>query len=261
MELGETHVPEFVNKKEFGSDDLRNSMVEKLGEENGIRAWGILQGFLHLVVGWPGYLLIGATGGPDRGMTNHFYPNPLTTPPNPKKELFPGNWKEKVYQSDIGIAAVVGSLIAWGACRGFGEVMALYGGPLLVVNAWLVLYTWLQHTDVDVPHFSDEDHTFVRGALHTIDRPYDKLDPFGAIDFLHHKIGSTHVAHHYDSTIPHYKAQVATDAIKKDFPELYLYDPTPIPQALWRVCKGCAVVEKRGDKWIWKNNGIEKLIE
>ncbi len=261
MGLGETHVPEPLKDNEFDSGDARSNLITQFGEENGMKMWGVIQGFLHLVVGWPGYLLIGATGGPDRGMTNHFYPNPLTEPPMPNKELFPGNWKEKVYQSDIGIAAVVGGLFSWAACRGVGEVMALYGGPLLVINAWLVLYTWLQHTDVDVPHFSDEDHNFVKGAFHTIDRPYDKLDPFGLIDFLHHKIGSTHVAHHYNSGIPHYKAQAATDAIKENFPELYLYDPTPIPEALWRVCKGCTVVEKREEKWIWKNNGLEKLIE
>lgn len=259
MELGETHVPEEYNEDNstFGK---RQSLMDKFGDENGINLFAGIQAFLHLVIGWPGYLLIGATGGPDRGMTNHYYPNPLTTPPNPRKELFPGNWKEKVYQSDIGIAAVVGGLIAWAACHGVGEVMALYGGPYLVVNAWLVLYTWLQHTDTDVPHFTDDDHSYVKGALHTIDRPYDKLDPFGAIDFLHHKIGSTHVAHHFDSSIPHYKAQVATDAIKDNFPELYLYDPTPIPQALWRVCKGCVVVEKRGDKYIWKNDGVEDAV-
>jgi omega-6 fatty acid desaturase (delta-12 desaturase) len=258
MELGETHVPEELS--ENGSYQTREKMLETFGDETGMKLWGALQGFLHLGVGWPGYLLIGATGGPDRGMTNHFYPNPLTTPPNPKKELFPGNWKEKVYQSDIGIAAVVGALVAWTATRGFGEVMALYGGPLLVINAWLVLYTWLQHTDTDVPHFTDEDHNFVRGALHTIDRPYDKMDPWGLIDFLHHKIGSTHVAHHFDSSIPHYKAQAATDAIAKNFPELYLYEPTPIFEALWRVCKGCVAVEKRGDKYVWKNNGVEDLV-
>jgi len=258
MELGETHVPE-----EFGEDGAyqsRDRYISQFGVENGLKVWGSVQGFLHLVFGWPGYLLLGATGGPARGMTNHFYPNPLTEPPMPKKELFPGNWKEKVYQSDIGIAAVVGGLLAWTACHGFGEVMALYGGPLIIINCWLVLYTWLQHTDTDVPHFTDDDHNFVRGALHTIDRPYDKLDPFGAIDFLHHKIGSTHVAHHYDSSIPFYKAQIATDAIKENFPEFYLYDPTPIPQALWRVCTGCVVVEKRGDKYIWKNDGLEDAL-
>jgi fatty acid desaturase len=118
----------------------------------------------------------------------------------------------------------------------------------------------LQHTDVDVPHFSQDKHTFVKGALHTIDRPYNKLDPWGAIDFLHHQIGTTHVAHHFDSTIPHYKAQVATDAIKEAFPDFYFYDPTPIPQAIWRICKGCASMEKRGDRWVWNNAGVEDLL-
>mmetsp|Transcript_25269 Transcript_25269/g.51569 ORF Transcript_25269/g.51569 Transcript_25269/m.51569 type:complete len:483 (-) Transcript_25269:373-1821(-) len=261
MDLGETHVPEPMEDDADGSHGLRATFIETLGTDNGIKAWAVLQSFLHLIMGWPAYLLIGATGGPARGMTNHYWPDPLTEPPMPKKELFPGNWKEKVLKSDVGIAAAVGGLVAWAACNGLPEVMALYGGPLIVINAWLVLYTWLQHTDVDVPHFSSEDHTYVRGALHTIDRPYDKLDPFGLIDFLHHKIGSTHVAHHFDSTIPHYKAQAATDAIKESFPQLYLYDPTPIPQALWRVCKGCTAVEKRGDMWIWKNEGLEDKLK
>ena len=257
MGLGETHVPEMYIDDKSSSYGVRKGLMDTLGEETGLNVWGAVQGLAHLVIGWPGYLLIGATGGPDRGMTNHFYPEPLTEPKLPKKELFPGKWKEKVYQSDIGIALTFGALLSWTALHGFGEVMALYGGPLLVVNAWLVVYTWLQHTDVDVPHFNDEDHTFVKGALHTIDRPYDKMDPWGLVDFLHHKIGSTHVAHHFDSTIPFYKAQAATDAIKEKFPEVYLYEPTPIHEALWRVCKSCTAVEKRGDMWIWKNNDLK----
>eukprot|EP00980_Cylindrotheca_fusiformis_P015996 scaffold4703_cov108-Cylindrotheca_fusiformis.AAC.4 len=260
MELGETHVPEIVSSPDEGSVGIRNSLMNTFGMSAGIRIWGSIQAFLHLVIGWPAYLLIGATGGTDRGMTNHYWPDPLTTPNQPKKELFPGNWKEKVLKSDIGVAAVAASVVVWALCNGLPQMMALYGGPLIVVNAWLVLYTWLQHTDVDVPHFSQDNHNFVKGALHTIDRPYDKLDPFGAINFLHHNIGTTHVAHHFDSTIPHYKAQEATDAIKKEFPDFYFYDPTPIPQALWRVCKGCSSVEKRGDRWIWTNEGVEDLL-
>ena len=257
MELGETHVPE------VGNDSLekRQWVIDTFGKERGMQVWGACQSFLHLAIGWPAYLLIGATGGSARGMTNHFYPEPLTTPDQPKKELFPGNWKEKVYQSDIGIAAVVAALATWASFHGLAEVMALYGAPLLVVNAWLVLYTWLQHTDTDVPHFSQDDHTFVKGALHTIDRPYDKMDPWGLIDFLHHKIGSTHVAHHFDSSVPHYKADRATQAIKAEFPEFYLYDPTPIPQALWRVARHCTAVTQRGDKWIWDNNGVDDIAE
>lgn len=260
MELGETHVPEPVNTPDEGSVAVRKSLMESLGDQLGIRVWGTLQAFLHLIIGWPAYLLIGATGGSDRGMTNHYWPNPLTTPKQPKKELFPGNWKEKVFKSDIGVVGVAASAIVWAVCNGLPQMMALYGGPLIVVNAWLVLYTWLQHTDVDVPHYSQDNHNFVKGALHTIDRPYDKLDPWGVIDFLHHKIGTTHVAHHFDSTIPHYKAQVATDAIKENFPQLYLYDPTPIPEAVWRISKGCSSVEKRGDRWIWNNEGVENLL-
>jgi glycosyltransferase involved in cell wall biosynthesis len=82
------------------------------------------------------------------------------------------------------------------------------------------VYTWLQHTDVDVPHLGNDDFTYMRGAFHTIDRPYPKL-----IDWLHHRIGSTHVAHHIDCTIPHYHARAATDAIAAAFPEVYLHDP------------------------------------
>lgn len=142
MELGETHVPEPVNGKAEGSLQLRNTILEKFGRETGIKVWGGLQAFLHLVVGWPAYLLIGATGGTARGMTNHYWPDPLTTPDQPKKELFPGNWKAKVFKSDIGVGCAVAAAATWAFCNGIPEMMALYGGPLIVVNAWLVLYTW-----------------------------------------------------------------------------------------------------------------------
>lgn len=49
----------------------------------------------------------------------------------------------------------------------------------------------------------------MKGALTTIDRPYGPV-----FDFLHHHIGSTHVAHHLNHTIPHYHAKEATEALK-----------------------------------------------
>lgn len=261
MELGETHVPEpSYGSKEDGTLGLRQAFQSVFGEKMGLRGFGGLQMFLHLIIGWPAYLWIGATGGPDRGMTNHYWPDPLTEPKNIKNELFPNQWKEKVLKSDIGVGIMGLAVLGFAAFQGIPTMMALYGLPLIVVNSWLVLYTWLQHTDVDVPHFSESEHSFVKGALHTIDRPYNKMDPFGAIDFLHHQIGTTHVAHHFASNIPHYKAQAATDAIKDNFPDMYLYDPTPIPQALWRVCKGCTAVEKRGDRWVWQNEAIPKQL-
>ena len=53
------------------------------------------------------------------------------------------------------------------------------------------------------------------------------------------------VAHHVDCTIPHYEAQKATNAIRKAFPDLYLYESTPIHKALWRVASSCFGVEER----------------
>ena len=52
------------------------------------------------------------------------------------------------------------------------------------MNFWLVLYTWLQHTDVDVPHLDAAAWTWEKGAFLSIDRPYGAV-----LDFLHHRIG------------------------------------------------------------------------
>jgi omega-6 fatty acid desaturase (delta-12 desaturase) len=157
-------------------------------------------------------------------------------------ELFPGSWKKKVYMSDIGVFAFVGVLAAWIANCGWAPFVALYLGPYLFVNVWLVLYTWLQHTDVDVQHLAADEWSYIKGAFLTIDRPYGPV-----FDFLHHRIGSTHVAHHVECAIPHYKAVEATEALKTKYPEFYLYDPTPIWKALCRVAGRCVAVEKRGE--------------
>ena len=143
MELGETHVPEKCGKDDDGpSLNQRQIFISKFGKKMGVRMWGGLQAFLHLLIGWPAYLMIGATGSPDRGMTNHYLPNPMTKPNQPRRELFPGNWKQKVLRSDIGCAvtAAAAGALAW--TKGMPLMMALYGGPLIVVNAWLVIYTW-----------------------------------------------------------------------------------------------------------------------
>lgn len=142
---------------------------------------------------------------------------------------------------------MLGLLGFWAKSAGIWTVLAVYGGPYIVVNVWLVLYTWLQHTDVDIPHFDEDNWSFIKGAFHTVDRPYGPV-----FDFLHHRIGSTHVAHHVNSTIPHYHALEATNVLKEKYPEHYLYDPTPIHKALWRVAGNCLAVEKRGDMYVFK---------
>ena len=232
LDLGETHVP-LRDTTPGGKAWLR--WQKTFGNE----AFAVIVIGLRFLVGWPLYLLTGVTGGPARGMTNHFWPGwPFSA------ALFPGAWRRKVWLSDIGVAVMLGLLGWWTYSAGFIPVLALYVGPYLVVNVWLVLYTWLQHTDVDVPHFDDDEWTWVKGAFMTVDRPYG-----GLIDFLHHRIGSTHVAHHMDARIPHYHAVRATRALRENFPDLYRHDPTPILKALWRVATRCQVVAKVDEGW------------
>lgn len=232
---GETHVPEV-------GGGVKAEIYYTIREAVGSFAWMLINGFLHLVVGWPAYLLSGATGGSKYGITNHFIPVKPFSP-----ALFPGKWRDKVWLSDVGVASTLALLGFWAYKAGSVlPVAALYAGPLLFTNMWLVLYTWLQHTDVDVPHYADDEWNWVKGTFLTIDRPYPKI-----IDYLHHRIGTTHVAHHVAHTIPHYHAQEATECLKEAFPDLYLYDPTPIHKALYRIAKDCVAVRKVGDKYLF----------
>ena len=83
--------------------------------------------------------------------------------------------EDVVRQSDVAVAAVGAAVAALVWKKGLAVTMAMYGAPLIVVKAWLVVYTWLQHTDVDDPHYSNNNHNFVKSTLHTIDHPYDKF--------------------------------------------------------------------------------------
>lgn len=224
-------------------DDGETHVPSRSGDDTGAPRGRIATALViarSLLLGWPAYLLAGATGGPSRGRTNHFWPlAPF------ESDLFPPRWHVRVWGSAAGVVAVLGALVAWGVAAGsVVPVLALYVGPYLVVNAWLVTYTWLQHTDTDVPHLADPEWDWVLGAFQTVDRPY----PW-PVDVLHHHIGTTHVAHHLDPRIPHYRAREATDAIAAAFPQLYRFDPTPVAAALWRVAGRCRTVDRHGDAW------------
>ena len=229
---GETHVPLVING---------NGLSEKVGGEKeiafsrelGKTKYGLLQLILHLIFGWPAYLLTGSTGGLKYGTSNHFWPKKPFS-----KTLWPSVWAKKVWISDIGVALVISGLIILVINNGIFPILGMYFGPLLVVNCWLVIYTWLHHTDSDVPHLSNSEFSFMKGAFLSIDRPYGKI-----LNTLHHNIGSSHVVHHVCPTIPHYHAKEATNKIKKAFNKAYLFNPMPIHKALWNIACNCIAVK------------------
>lgn len=182
-----------------------------------------------LLVGWPLYLLINASGRPYPKWANHWLPS---------SPVFHSRERNLILLSDLGIAMTVAGLAFWAYQTSITNVLLLYGLPYLVTNAWLVLITYLQHTDVDVPHYDHEDWTWLKGALCTVDRD------FGVLNHVFHRITDTHVCHHLFPRIPHYHAAEATVHLRRVLGDLYRYDPTPFPVAMWRSVRECVFVTK-----------------
>lgn len=222
--LGETHVPPTKKERE-----VSQKIINSLGED----AFSILRIINLLIFGWPVYLFNNNTGGRvifdletkinKNKLKDHFHSN---------SQVMPFGWKIEI--STIGCLSTLYSLYYF-----LGrDSLFWYFGPYLIVNAWLVLYTWLHHTHPDVPHYGNDAFSFLRGALSTIDRPYPVL-----INHLHHHIGSTHVAHHIKYSIPHYRAEALTKELKIVLGSYYNYDPKPIITALIHTSKTCHYVD------------------
>lgn len=195
--------------------------------------------FEMLVFGWPAYLIKHTTGQEYPGGASHF---------NPNCGIFEPSQYWDVVSSVIGIGAMISLLAYCGQVFGSLTVIKYYVIPYLGVNFWLVLITYLQHTDPKVPHYRENVWNFQRGAALTVDRSFGFL-----INHFHHHIADTHVAHHFFSTMPHYHAEEATIHIKKALGKHYQSDDTPIAIALWKCWKACRFVEDDGDVVFYKN--------
>jgi len=231
LEQGETHVPP-------RDDSVSGRITEQLRQRLGLRLFGWLSLFSHLILGWPLYLFVGATGGEDYGRpTSHFWNGDFYD--RGRRSLFPRAFRRRMLSSNLGILVVLLLLGALAVQFSLARVLCVYGLPYLVVNVWLITYTWLQHSDLTIPHFASDQWTWAKGALQTVDRPYGPL-----LNWLHHGIGSTHVCHHINARIPHYNAWRGTALLRQRYPDLIRYDATPIHQALWRIATRCAAVRR-----------------
>lgn len=203
-------------------------------------AWGLL---VTLTFGWPAYLAANAAGPAKyRGVRNSHF--------DPAAALFADSDKQRweVAVSDVGFFGALGA-IGWAAAVvGPRAVAAYYLVPYLLVNAWLVTITYLQHTAVYVPHFREGEFTWLRGALSTVDRSYG-----WALDAALHHIADTHVVHHLFHEMPWYHAREATAAVRAVLGEYYLADHTPLFPALWASWRACKFVDDEGGVVYYKN--------
>ncbi|CAL5003554.1 unnamed protein product [Urochloa decumbens] len=187
---------------------------------------------VQLTVGWPMYLAFNTWGREYPRWASHL---------DPFSPIFAGGRERAlVAVSDAGLLAASLALYKLAAAHGAWAVARLYGAPLAVVNAWLVLVTYLHHTHAALPRYAagDGGWDWLRGALSTVDRDYGVL---GRLFF--HNIADTHVAHHLFPGIPHYHAAEATAAIRPVLGEYYRFDPTPFTKAVWREVRECIYVE------------------
>jgi fatty acid desaturase len=91
-----------------------------------------------------------------------------------------------------------------------------------LANHWIVMLTYLHHSDPTLPHYRQKEWSFLRGAVGTVDRP---LLGWAGRFFLHN-VSHDHIAHHFFSVIPFYNQPEVTEHIKKVLKEDYNYDST-----------------------------------
>lgn len=178
-----------------------------------------------------------------------FSRSPLPTDFDPTSPIFDKRHFSQIIASDIGIAITIAVLTMWGMNRGSAEVIKYYLIPYLIVNHHLVMITYLQHTDPNLPHYRKGEWNFQRGALCTIDRNMG-----GAIGaYVLHGICETHVAHHICSKIPHYHAWEATEALKAVLGDYYMKSDDNMYRSLVKNYSECKFVEDTGSCVFYKN--------
>jgi len=123
------------------------------------------------------------------------------------------------------------------------------------MNHWIVMLTYLHHSDPTVPHYRASEWNWLRGALATVDRPL--LGWIGR--FFLHNISHDHVAHHLFPDIPFYNIPRVTEIIKPLLKTQYNYDSTNTFYALYRSFAQCQFVEDHGGILFYRNGRGEAL--
>ncbi|TVU11397.1 hypothetical protein EJB05_44982, partial [Eragrostis curvula] len=193
---------------------------------------------LQLLLGWPLYLSLScnAAGRPHPRFASHF---------DPYSPIFSGRRERlQVVPSDAGVLAVLLALCRLAAAHRLGAVARVYGAPLVVVNAWLVLVTYLQHTDPAVPRYAGREWDWLRSPRWTATT---------APSSTKHSTTSPTRTSCTTSSRP-----CRTTTPPRPPPRSARFDATPITRAAWRAAKECVYVEPDGsrDGVFWYGNNF-----
>ncbi|VEU23638.1 DEKNAAC104850 [Brettanomyces naardenensis] len=197
--------------------------------------------------GWWAHLLVNASGQKYPGYSglqvSHF------TPSSP---IFEKGEYWFIVLSDIGIVCQLFVLYQWISHFGTFSFFVYWFLPYIFTNHWLVFITYLQHTDMTLPHYEDKEWNFARGAGSTIDRKFGFIGPF-----FFHDIIETHVLHHYVSRIPFYNARIGSKAIQKVMGEHYRSTDKSMWKSLWEASRYCEFVDGDNGVLMFRNhNGL-----
>ncbi|KAJ6643919.1 Omega-6 fatty acid desaturase, endoplasmic reticulum isozyme 2 [Pseudolycoriella hygida] len=216
----------------FTEDDVVSTWSETLQDSPWYHAYQL---GVMVLFGWMPLYLGRIVWGPKK------YKNKPKCHFNPKAAFFLPKERQSIVLSDVGFVATV-VIIGYFICTcGFPIVLRLYIVPYAVMNAYLLIVTYLHHTDIYVPHFREGEWSWLRGTLCTVDRSYGKF-----FDVVFHHLNDTHVCHHIFSKMPFYHCVEATEALKPILGDYYLKDTTPFYLALWRVVTHCQYVQNDG---------------
>ncbi|KAJ7743780.1 fatty acid conjugase [Mycena metata] len=254
-----------AHHKATGSMERDESYVPAVRSDLGLKSENIKQGldYHEVFEDTPIYTLVVMLFMQLFGLQLYFATNIMGSPAYPKgtnhfsptSALFKQHERLGILASDFGLVFMGYLLWVYTADVGSAAMVKLYFIPYLLCNHWIVLNTFLQHSDPMLPHYRKGEWTFVRGAIATVDRPV-----MGWIGrFFFHNVSHDHTAHHLFSSIPFYNQPLVTEHLKTVLGEHYNYDPTPCFRALYRSFTECAFVEDEGDIIFYKNQKGEAL--
>jgi fatty acid desaturase len=219
MERDEVFVPK--TRKEIGIPlEHEDNHIDYSEYFNDSPIYNLLLLVRQQLIGWPSYLLFNASGQRHYPAgSSHF---------NPESKFFRKSQARLVRISTLGICVM--SITVLIACMQYGasQVWRLYGIPWMLVSHWIVMITYLQHTDPRVPHYRGEAWNFQRGAAATVDR--ESFLGWQGHFFLH-DVAKHHTAHRQSSSVTYKIVMRRSDSVlQTSFPrcpgvryDIYIY--------------------------------------